>query len=135
MFGEVYYLTRLDPNPVSQPQAAAPPPPSLITSEQMDALNGYGMQAYGDNWGTQQTMLIKSVSQNTKSQINELNSVEAQQLIDGILNKINQQPAPPPPMSDGGQESPPPQQQESKGYTREDYQPVSYTHLTLPTKA
>ena len=124
VFGEVYYLTRLDPNPVSQPQAAPPPQsPPLITGEQMEALNGYGMQAYGDNWGTQQSRLIQSVSQNTKSQINELSSIEAQQLIDGIVNKINQQPAAAPPMSDNGQESqPPPQQQETKGYTREDYQ-------------
>ena len=126
VFGEVYYLTRLDPNPVSQPQAADPPqPPPLITSEQMDTMNGYGMQAYGDNWGTQQGRLIKSVSQNTKTQINELNSVEAQQLIDGIINKINQQPTTPPPMGNGGRSAEsdtPPQQQESAGYTREDYQ-------------
>ena len=96
--GKVHYLTRIAAErvpqdnelPQQQQQPAAPPP--MITEEQLEELEGFGTQLYGDEWNEKSIELAEAVSKPSGkmvSDITELTQEQAQKLINGIISKIN----------------------------------------------
>lgn len=91
--GKGHYLTRIAPERVPQtnelPQETPAPPPPPITEQQLEELEGFGAQLYGEEWGEKSVELAQAVSKNAVSSILELTEEQGTRLINGIINKIN----------------------------------------------
>ena len=70
-----------------------------ITEQQLDELEAFGEQAYGDEWAEKSSTLCNTVSKKRTGDIMELTTDEAQKLINGILKKLNDVPESPGPNS------------------------------------
>ena len=124
-FGEKYYLTRIDPEPVDQNRyqnnqsqpAQNDEIPKAASLDQLQQIEAFGSQLYGGEWQKKCSELAYAISERT-NEIEKLYESEANRMIRGIISKINEQPSDmpqntdpePEPQPDPQPAQPPPQQ-------------------------
>ena len=110
--GKTHHLVRISPENVPQqnelPQKQEAPPPNPASADQLEELESFGLQLYGEEWDDKSIDLALSVSGQEISDIVDLDETQAKRLINGIVNKINEDSVEDntPPMT--AQEEPPP---------------------------
>ena len=87
-FGNKYYLTRIDPDFIpQQPQEDQEQIPKAASDEQVQIVEKFGLQAYGEEWNTKRGELAYALSERT-TDLETLYEVEIQRMINGIMKKI-----------------------------------------------
>ena len=108
-FGKPYYLTRVDENPVDQNKYQNQQPetnqgiPQAASENQLQQIEAFGSQLYGDEWQEKRSELSQRISKRT-SDVTKLYESEAARMIRGITEKINSQPSEMPHDNEEGQE-------------------------------
>ena len=113
-FGKKHYLTRIDEHDVPQQQQEIP---KAASKEQLEEIEGYGLQLYGDEWESKRPELAQAISKRTDD-VEKLYESEAQKMIRGILKRINSQPSEMP--ENGNEES---EEEETQEETQQDQIP------------
>ena len=92
--GKRHHLVRISEEKVSQqnelPQKQEAPPPNPASADQLEELESFGLQLYGEEWDDKSIELALSVSGQEISDIVDLNEAQVTRLINGIINKINE---------------------------------------------
>ena len=96
-FGNKYYLTRIDPEPVDQSKYQSNNTtqneeiPKAASQDQLEQIEAFGSQLYGEEWRAKCSELANAISKRT-NEIEKLYESEASRLINGVVKKINSQP-------------------------------------------
>ena len=99
IFGQDHFLLRVSETLPKAEPAATKAVGESITEQQLDELEAFGEQAYGDEWADKSTALCNTVSKRRTGEIMDLTPDEAQKLINGILKKLSDVPESPGPNS------------------------------------